>query len=234
MINLDNLEIVNFTQSDTVRLISTAYIDEPALLPLVDDEDALQFIEEIEALTSSRRQTGIPLPSGVDPKELLGEADGYGWTYVNAAFCYTRSGGNRFNGPSRGAWYAAWGEAAEQTALAEVSWHLTRELEATGMFENTTKYRELIAGFTTRFYDLRAVDDAELFSEDPQIAYPVGQILADAIFKNGGNGVLYASVRRRSGLCVSAFRPRLVQNIRQGNAWLLRWTGSPAPEITSA
>ena len=232
MINPDDLETVNFTQSDTKRLVSTAYIDEPALSPLVDDEDDLEFIEEIEGLTSARRETGIPLPADVVSEELLTEADGYGWTYVNAAFCYTRTSGNRFNGPTRGAWYAAWGDDAEQTALAEVSWHLTRELEATGVFENITSYRELIAGFTSQFHDLRAVEDAELFSEDPQTAYPVGQTLARAILQGGGNGVIYPSVRRNGGLCAAAFRPRLVQNIRQGNTWRLEWAGTPVPKMT--
>jgi len=71
----------------------------------------------------------------------------------NAAFCYTRATGNRFNGPERGAWYASHGYLAVETAQAEVAWHLTRELEATGVFENVTAYRELLAGFTTRLHD---------------------------------------------------------------------------------
>lgn len=234
MINPDSLKTINFTESNTIRLISTAYIDEPALSPLVDDDDDLGFIEEIEGLTSLRRGTGIPLPAGVLSEELLTEADGYGWTYVNAAFCYTRATGNRFNGPGRGAWYTTWGEYADQTALAEVSWHLTRELEATGIYANITSYRELIAGFTTRFHDLRAVKDDVLFSEDPQTAYPVGQTLAHAILQGGGNGVVYPSVRHHGGYCAAAFRPRLVQNIRQGNIWLLEWAGSSVPHVSLA
>ena len=44
----------------------------------------------------------MPLPAGVAREELLSELHGYGWTYVNAAFCHTRATGNRFNGPSAG------------------------------------------------------------------------------------------------------------------------------------
>ncbi len=234
MIDPAGLKTLNFTKSDTIRLISTAYIDEPALLPLVDDEDDLAFIEEIEGLTSSRRQSGISLPPAIAANELLSEADGYGWTYVNAAFCYTRTTGNRFNGPDRGAWYAAWDDKADQTALAEVTWHLTRELEATGVFENITAYRELIAGFTASFHDLRTVEDKELFSKDPEIAYPVGQALAQVVRQQGGNGFVYPSVRRAGGLCLAAFRPRLVQNIRQGSTWLLRWSGTAIPDVKQA
>ena len=61
--------------------------------------------------------------------------------------------GNRFNAPERGSWYASDGDLAFGSAQAEVAWHLTRELEATGVFENVTAYRELLAGFTTRLHD---------------------------------------------------------------------------------
>lgn len=231
MIDLAQIPKVNFTQRDTVRLISTAYIDEPAMAPLVDDEDELRFLEQIEGLTSSRRNRGVPLPAGVFPAELLSEHDGYGWTYVNAAFCYTRTGGNRFNGADRGAWYATWGDNAVETALAEVTFHLTRELEATGVFDNLTSYRELLAGFSADFHDLRNVAATDLFVSDPSVAYPLGQGLAQSIFNDGGDGVLYSSVRFESGFCLAAFRPRLVQNVRQGDTWQLSWAGDAVPRV---
>lgn len=231
MIDPSQLHRVDFTQSDTIRLISTAYIDEPAMTPLVDTQDELEFLEHIEGLTSARQAAGIPLPSGVHPTELLTDRDGYGWTYINAAFCYTRASGNRFNGPERGAWYAAWGEDATDTALTEVSWHLTRELEATGVLENITRYRELIAGFVSLFHDLRNHERTAVLASDPAIAYPAGQALAHAIMQDGGNGITYPSARREGGLCLVAFRPRLVQNVRQGNTWELNWYGKSSPEI---
>lgn len=233
MIDADRLPVRPFTQQDTIRLISTAHIDEPAMAPLADDADELAFLEEIEGLTSLRRASALPLPSGVRNDELLTERDGDGWTYVNAAFCYTRATGNRFNGPERGAWYACWGETAIETALAEVSWYLTRELEATGVYDNITRYRELVAGFTSRFHDLRSLADTDLFSGEPEDANPLGQALAQSILNNDGRGVVFNSVRRAGGQCVAAFRPHLVQNIRQGNTWVLKWTGCPDPEISA-
>ena len=77
--------------------------------PLVEDLADLSLLAEVEGMTSRRQGLGMPLPAGVAREELLSELHGYGWTYVNAAFCYTRATGNRFNGPERGAWYAAWG-----------------------------------------------------------------------------------------------------------------------------
>ncbi len=231
MIEIDTYPPVPFNQADTIRLISTAYIDEPAMSPLVDDIDELGFLEDLEGLTSARRGAGLILPSGVYLDELLTERHGYGWTYVNAAFCYSRPTGNRFNGPDRGAWYATWGDDAIETAHAEVSWHLTRELEAVGIFENVTAYRELIASFATDMRDLTGMDDAAVFSPDSSIGYPAGQALAANLRAVGANGVFYPSVRRTGGMCLAAFRPNTVQNIRQGNTWEFTWGGDIGPNI---
>ena len=232
MIRAEDLDRVDFTDPTTIRLISTAYIDEPAMAPLADEEDDLAILEEIEGLTSARRTVTLPVPGGLDPAELLTAAAGYGWTYINAAFCYTRATGNRFNGPERGAWYASYGEDAALTAQAEVSWHLTRELEATGVFENLTAYRELLAGFTTRLHDLTDRAGDAVMSPEPHIAYPIGQTLAQDVLGSGGNGLLYPSTRRDGGRCLVAFRPHLVQNVRQGDTWNFEWKGDASPEIT--
>lgn len=225
---------VDFTDAHTIRLISTAHIDEPALAPLADDAADLAILEELEAQTSSRRSKTMPLPAGLAAEELLSERAGYGWTYVNAAFCYTRPGGNRFNGPDRGAWYAGWGADAAETTQTEIAWHLTRELQATGVFDNMTAYRELIAGFTTRFHDLSGYDDPSVFNADPAIGYTAGQALARRLFEAGSRGVLYTSVRRAGGRCLAAFHPHSVQNVRQGETWLFTWSGKPEPAITRA
>lgn len=233
MITADDIAQCDFTDPQTIRLISTAYINEPAITPLADDEIDLAFLEEIEGLSSARLSPTLPRPDGVHAEELLTEVHGYGWTYVNAAFCYTRSSGNRFNGAERGAWYATYGENAAQTAKAEVSFHLTRELDATGVYENVTAYRELIAGFTTRLYDLHGHADEPFLSLDIDTAYPEGQRLAREILGAGGNGVLYPSLRHEGGACLAAFRPIVVQNIRQGPTWTFTWAGERTPLITN-
>jgi hypothetical protein len=234
VIRTTDLERGEFTDPRTVRLISTAYINEPAMAPLVDDVDDFAILEFIEGLTSARLLVELPVPGGLDPAELLNPAHGYGWTYVNAAFCYTRATGNRFNGPERGAWYATYGNGAVQTAQAEVSWHLTRELEATGIFENITAYRELLAGFTAEFHVLEGPIDDDVLNADPVKAYPAGQTLARDVLDSGGNGLLYPSARHADGMCLVAFRPYLVQNVRQGNTWVFEWTGTPQPNIGGA
>ena len=232
MISLHDIPVTDFVDNHTIRLIAAAYVDEPALTPLADDAEALDIIEEVESLTSARGDLIGSLPAGVASEELLTAAHGHGWALVNAAFCHTRAAGSRFNGPERGAWYASHGPTATETAQSEVSWHLTRELSHVGRFENTTACQELLAGFVTQFHDLNPHSGDEVLSADPDIAYPSGQTLARAILRAGGNGIVYPSVRHTGGHCLAAFRPHLVQNVREGSTWLFSWAGRPAPTIT--
>jgi hypothetical protein len=220
---------VELTQRDTVRLVPTGRLKEPALLPLAADDGALEDLASVESATNARLRAEDAGLADLDPRELVfGRA---GRTFVNAAFTHTRPGGNRFNGDERGAWYAGFEDA---TALAEVAHHLTRELEAIGRFENVTDYAELLADFFGPFHDLRGVDPAQPYLDpDPAIGYPAGQALARRLrAEAASNGVVYRSVRRPGGTCLAAFRPDLVQNLREGGIWRLAWQGTPEPSVT--
>jgi hypothetical protein len=220
---------VDLTQRDTVRLISTGRLKGPALLPLAADDNALEDLASLEGATSARLRAEEAGLADLDPRELVfGRA---GRTFVNAAFTHTRPGGNRFNGDGRGAWYAGF---EVETSLAEVTYHLTRELEAIGRFENVTDYAELLADFFGPFHDLRGADAAEpCLDPDPAIGYPAGQALARRLrAEEESNGVVYPSVRRQGGTCLAASRPDLVQNLREGGIWRLAWRGTPEPSMT--
>jgi RES domain-containing protein len=220
----------DLAQRDTVRLVSADRLRESVLRPLAADGDTLDALAGLESVTNGRLQaeeTGLP---DLDPRELLFGPVGY--TFINAAFTHTRPGGNRFNGEDRGAWYCAFDA---ETALAEVAYHLTRELEAVGRFDNTTDYAELIADFFGTFHDLRDADQAAqaALDRDPAIGYPAGQGLARGLrSETGSNGIVYPSARQAGGTCLAAFRPDLVQNLRQGGIWRLAWQGDPRPSIT--
>lgn len=233
MTDLSAIPSVSFTEPDTIRLISTAYIKEPALGPLADSDADRAILEDLESRTSARQAGIMPLPPGLRRNELRTEADGFGWTYINAAFCYTRPTGNRFNGAERGAWYAAWGSYASETAQAEVIWHLTRELDAVGIYENITAYRELLSGFTSQMHDLTGLPEIPCLNSDPAIAYPAGQALARSLRQEANsNGILYPSARHPEGRCLVALRPSVIQNIRQGSTRTFAWTGDRVPEVT--
>ncbi|MEZ5801948.1 MAG: RES family NAD+ phosphorylase [Rhizobiaceae bacterium] len=217
----------DIARRDTIRLISTGRLKEPVLSPLARNHGELEDLAALEGATSGRLQAqegGLP---DLDPRELVFGRPGY--TFINAAFAYTRPGGNRFNDDARGAWYCAFDA---ETALGEVAFHLTRELAAVDRFENVTDYAELVADFFGSFHDLRGTE----FSKDPDtaVAYPAGQALAGHLRKQeAAIGLVYPSVRHAGGTCLAAFYPDLVQNLRQGGIWRLEWRGSPIPVITS-
>jgi RES domain-containing protein len=220
----------DIVQRDTVRLISTARLKEPVLLALAPNYGAMEDLAELEGATSSRLQAQEGGLLDLDPKELVFGRPGH--TFINAAFTYTRPGGNRFNDDERGAWYCAF---QAETAVAEVTFHLTRELEAINRFENVTDYAELISDFVGHFHDLRgdhfSTDDS--LNADPAVAYPAGQALARWLRREKDSpGLIYPSVRSSGGTCLVAFHPSLVQNLRQGGTWRLEWQGDPEPEIS--
>ncbi len=218
------------SQRDTVRLISTGRLKDPVLLPLAANHGALEDLAILESATNGRlvaQQSGLP---ELDSRELVfGRA---GFTFINAAFTHTRPGGNRFNDEARGAWYCGFDT---DTAISEVSYHLTRELEAIDRFENVTDYAELIADFFGSFHDMRNADAKiePALHEDPAIGYAAGQSLARQLrLDHISNGIVYPSVRHSGGTCLACFRPDLVQNLRQGGIWRLEWQGTPIPSVT--
>jgi RES domain-containing protein len=196
---------------------------------LADTFGALSDLEALESVTSGRQeaqQKGVP---GISPGAM---ATGYGYTYVNAAFSYPRPSGSRFNTTSWGAWYCA---LSVETSLAEISFHLTRALEAAGgEFDNETRYIELICDLDAEFLDIRepANPPHECLDSDTAVGYPNGQALASNTREKGLNGIIYPSVRHHGGTCVVAFWPGLIQNFQQGNTWILSWQGNPTPIIS--
>jgi len=221
---------VDLAARDTVRLVSTGRRKDPVLRPLAASDEGLDQLAALESATNARLMAERSGLDDLDPRELVfGRPNA---TFINAAFTHTRPGGNRFNAEDRGAWNCAF---EVETALAEVAWHLARELTAIGRFENSTDYAALIADFIGTFHDLRGMDRAAepALHRDPAIAYPAGQALAKRLRADvASNGIVYLSARREAGTCLAAFHPGLVQNLRQGDIWRLAWAGSPTPAIT--
>src|SRR5512134_122893 len=159
---------VRLALARTVRLVATARLRDPVLLGLVT-ADRLADLAAIEAVTSGRLTAERHGGPDLAARELVFGVPQA--TFINAAFAYWRPRElNRFNGPGRGAWYAAFARA---TAVAEVSFHLTRELARVGDYHATVDYAELFAGFAGDFADLRGVTPAPAcLDPDPAVGYP--------------------------------------------------------------
>ncbi|MEZ5797767.1 MAG: RES family NAD+ phosphorylase [Paracoccaceae bacterium] len=214
-----------------VRLLPATYHKPPALRGLVDTDDEMEILAEIEGMTSARLLAERGRNPNVDPRELAWRRRSrdlriYGDSHVNAAFAYTRAGGNRFNGEDRGAWYCAWDV---MVSVAEVAWHRARELAYANWFHDRARYVELLADVIGTFDDMTDEPQHPALHPDTAIGYPEGQRLADGLRRDGSRGLIYPSVRAPApgGNCLVCFQPTALQNVRPGASWELGWDGTP-------
>lgn len=130
---------------------------------------------------------------------------------VMAAFLHVAPGGMRFNGPELGAWYAA---DDMPTAAAEVGHHLRREAVARSVATMSRTYRTYTATLLGDYLDIRgqqAKHPAVYAGDD----YDASQKFGEHVRASGGAGILYDSLRRRTGINVVALRPRNIADIVQ-------------------
>jgi len=226
-LSIAGVPVVTIAFPHTVRLVTTARLRASVLAALADGEDELALLAEIEGATSSRltaQERGI---AGLAANELVYDVPHA--HFINASFAYARpQQPNRFNGAWRGAWYAA---LVTETCLAEVRFHLTRFLAEAGRFVAVVDYAEMFCSLAGAYLDLRQVPEHPSLGSDTAIAYPLGNLLADAARRAGVNGIIYPSVRHPGGTCFAALRPAAVQSVRQGAVYRMTWSGHPTPAI---
>ncbi|MFZ3482125.1 RES family NAD+ phosphorylase [Sphingomonas sp. 3-13AW] len=206
----------------TVRLVSTARLREAAMSGLIDTDEEADELAEIEGATSRRLVAQSRGVEGLSSGSLIAGRPNQG--FINAAFVYAQPRSpNRFNGTSRGAWYAA---LDTETAIAEVGHHMTHHFSEVSSFEGVVEYAELFADFIGAFVDLRGAT-AECLDPNPKIGYPAGNLLAEEAMAADVNGIIYPSVRRPGGTCLAVLWPHAVQNVTQGAVYRLIWAGTP-------
>jgi len=212
-------------QDDTHRLIPSRYSDESVLASLADDEHQLQDLFELEGATNDRLLGEANLLPGISIHELL-----FGIPYaqiVNAAFTHPHPLGSRFNGPERGAWYAAF---ESETAVAEVAFHKALELIEIHWSEpEAFTFDDYLADFRADLHDIRG-DPAYVKCLDPD-SYASSQMLARELLLSASGGIIYPSVRRPNGTCLVCFRPALVTNVRQGRTVKLTFQDANSPPV---
>jgi RES domain-containing protein len=215
-------------RNDTHRLIHSKYSDDgdSVLARIADSDEHLADIFDLDNATNDRLRAENDLLPGIGVRELL-----FGVPYyrvVNAAFTHAHPLGSRFNGPDRGAWYAAF---ETKTAQAEVALHKTVQLAEVGRFEDDVTFDDYRADFSGEFHDLRGPNDwTDCLDPD---TYVQSQALAERLLDGGSLGIVYPSVRRAGGTCLACFRPALVMNVRKGTTYRFRWNGHPTPTIAA-
>lgn len=202
--------VSHLLQDDSHRLIPSAYDEETVLNRLTRDAGELSALFELEGATNERLQGEAGLLPGITVRELV-----FGLSYshiVNAAFTHANPFGSRFNGPERGAWYAAF---SLETAGIEVAFHRSEELREINWQEKETfLYIDFLADFRGEFHDIRG--DSHFAECLDSNSYAASQKLARELLRAGSAGIAYPSVRHAGGTCIACFRPALVNNVRRG------------------
>lgn len=209
----------------THRLIHSKHSDSSVLGRIADSDRHLADIFDLDNATNDRLLAEHDRSPAIGVHELV-----FGVPYqriVNAAFTYAQPLGSRFNGPDRGAWYAAF---EIRTAQAEVAFHKSVQLAEVGRFDDDVTFDDYVAEFSAVFHDLRSAD-AWRDCLDPD-SYVASQELAERLLEDGSLGIVYPSVRRVGGTCLACFRPALVMNVTKGATYRMRWSGDPAPAIS--
>lgn len=207
---------------DTHRLVPSRHGD--SVLADVAAPGDLDAVFALDAATNDRLHAHAQRLPGIGLDELV-----FGVPFahvINAAFCHPHPLGARFNGPDRGAWYAAFDL---DTSKAEVAFHKAVQLAEVGRFEDSVTCDDYLADFSASFHDVRR-NRAFRGCLDPA-SYVASQQLAETLLEAGSLGIVYPSVRRAGGTCLACFRPALAGNVRRGKTWRFTWHGSPEPAI---
>jgi hypothetical protein len=185
------------------------------------DWDALYALE---SLTNPR------IRDEIGELNLVPRADrvaGINASIVMAPFTHLSPQGTRFTDGRFGAYYAA---ESIDTAIAETRFHRENFLRATAQPPIELEMRCYVADVACVLHDLRRRRNELPDVYDPS-SYVASQALGRELRAAGSNGVAFESVRRDGGECVAVFRPRLVQNVRQGVHLRYAWDGTAISQV---
>ena len=201
-----------------VRLIESKY-------PPIDLFEDLADPADWELLATAETKTNPRIAETIGNLDLVPVARrvaGAGASYVMAPFTHCspdRPG--RFHDGHFGAYYAA---REFETAVAEVSFHQAQRLgdsrDEPGWISDM---RELVGAVGTLLHDIRGAGFAALLAPDD---YASSQAYARDRRSDGGNGIVYPSVRNPGGECVAAFWPDVVAIPVQGRHFRYHWNGT--------
>jgi len=215
----------------TYRLIASKYPTVGVFDDLASDPGDLRAAFILEALTNDRLSAqGINL---LPDEEIIAEPVDSGASIVMAAFLHADEAGGRFTDGRLGGWYAA---CELETAIAETMHHNDRRLRlSAGGFPNRIQIRELIVTIKTDLVDVRGLQKnrPELYRDAD---YSASQAFASEIrwpkSPPPENGIVFDSVRRKSGTNVCIFWPSKVPlPVAQGDHFEYQWDAAGHPTV---
>ena len=185
------------------------------------DWDALY---KLESMTNPRIRNEVGELSLVPVADRV---SGPNASVVMAPFTHLSPQGTRFTDGHFGAYYAA---ESIDTAIAETRYHRENFLRATHQAPLELEMRSYLADVSCGLHDIRGQRASMPEAYDPA-SYAASQKLGRQLREAGSNGIAFESVRRPGGECVAIFRPRLVQNVRQGVHLRYAWDGQLIAQV---
>jgi RES domain len=186
-----------------------------------EDWEALYWLE---SLTNPRLRDEVGEIELVPPEDRV---FGPNASVIMAAFTHLNPEGSRFADDTFGAFYAA---ASLDTSIAETRYHREVFLRATHQDPTELDMRSYLCDVSASFHDIRGKRDRMADIYDPD-SYTASQKLARALKLAGSNGIAFDSVRHAGGQCLAVYRPRLIQNCRQGAHLRYIWDGQRISRI---
>lgn len=213
----------------TVR-IAPCYRIVPSRLPTIHLFERVADPADWDALYRLESMTNPRIRDEVGELSLVPLADrvsGPNASVVMAPFTHLSPEGTRFTDGSFGAFYAA---ESLDTAIAETKFHREAFLRATAQPPMELEMRCYLADVACPLHDLRGRAAQMPSVYDPD-SYAASQKLGRRLREAGSNGIAFDSVRRKGGECVAVYRPRLVQNVRQGVHLRYGWDGQSISQV---
>ncbi|KZL25964.1 RES family NAD+ phosphorylase [Pseudovibrio sp. WM33] len=177
-----------------------------------------------ELLAAAESRTNPRLAETIGNLDLVPverRVNGTGSSYLMAPFTHAspdRTG--RFHDGYFGAFYAA---KSFETALFETVHHTGNFYAATQEAPGwIAQMRELIGSVDAKLADVTDPRFDVLLHPDD---YSASQVFARKLLEDGGEGILYPSVRDQGGLCIAAFYPDVVEAPLQARHFSYHWSG---------
>lgn len=202
------------------RIVASRYPPIGLFERLTPDPAVWGALIALEELTNPRVRDEVGDISLVLPEQRV---SGQGASFVMAAFTHLNPKGSRFSDGTYGIYYAA---AELETAVAETIFHFESFARDSADPPRMEDMRVLVGTIAETFEDVHALPESKRDSILDPLSYTVSQAYGRKLCDAGAAGVAYPSVRRASGQCVGAFKPRAVGLPRQERHLKYRWNGN--------
>ena len=208
------------------RIIRSIYPPIDVFEDIADPADWDTLIA-LEQKTNPRLSASIGQLDRIAPERRVG---GPGAIWLMAPFTHASPDRpTRFSNGRYGVLYVA---NRFETAVAETAHHHARFMAATAEPAGwASQFRELTLTVDAALHDLRVNAPPGVLDPDD---YCASQSLAEALRKDGSDGVVYPSVRDAKGECAGLFHPDLARAPVQGRHLDYHWNGEQVDLIRDA